>query len=153
TNAACCSGGTGSSPSGTRSSPTSRINSAAPQPPGPKPRGGPTTRWSRGGGGRGGVEQSRRPHGHLAAAQVAESAGQPVVVDVHGLEDVALALDLQPLEGQAGLAVVVAERTAPGGALDELVDRGRNRAGGGGDGPGRGGHRRVSLAGTQAARR
>ena len=61
----------GSSPSGTRCSPTSRRRSAPPQPLRPRPAAAPTTAWSM--SGRHGVQQSRCPHLDRPAPEVAEA--------------------------------------------------------------------------------
>ena len=70
---------------------------------------------------------ARTPTPGPAAAQVAEGTGDPVVVDVHGLEDVGLAVDRQPLERRARLGVDRAERpprpVAASGGGQQLVDR------------------------------
>ena len=85
-------------------------------------------------GGRHRVEQARGPHLDGPAAEVAEAAHRPVDVGVQVLEHEALAVDDDPLERRAGLAVGPPERPPLGGAGDELVDR---RGGLAGHEPGR----------------
>ena len=85
----------------------------------------PTTVWSIVGG-----RASSNPAAHTlhrAAGEVAERAGEPVVVDVHHLEHVALAVDLDPLERRARLGVARAERPAPGGARRSAPRPSRHR--------------------------
>ena len=124
TNAACWSPGTGSSPSGTRcgahvAHEQRRPPAVAAEAPGRADDGVVDRRGER-------VVQARRPHRHLVAAQVADGAGDPVVVDVHHLEHVRLAADDDPFERRPRLAVGVAERLPFGGARHQLVDRRRH---------------------------
>ena len=69
------------------------------------------------------IEQSRGPHQHRAAAEVAEAAHRPVDVRVEVLEHVGLAVDDDPLEHRSGLAVGPLERPPLGRTGDEVVDR------------------------------
>ena len=70
-----------------------------------------------------GVEQARGPHLDRPAPEVAEAPHGPVDVGVQVLEHEGLAVDDDPLERRAGLAVGATERPPLGGAGDELVDR------------------------------
>jgi hypothetical protein len=70
-----------------------------------------------------GVEHAGLPDDDRAAADVAHRPGDPVVVDVHDLEDVGLAVDRQAFEAGARLAVRVVERPPVGRARDQLGDR------------------------------
>jgi hypothetical protein len=69
------------------------------------------------------AEHSGGPHPHRPTGDVAHRPGEPVVVDVHHLEHVALAIDLDPLERRARLGVARPERPPPRRSVDEFRDR------------------------------